>query len=118
MVAQRTFSATPASIRAARLFVDECLGETYPTREVVKLVTSELATNALKHAASTFQIEIDLREDSVFVSVHDESPAAIERRLALASEESGRGLEVVIALSAEWGWRPTPAGKVVWAQIR
>jgi hypothetical protein len=46
----------------------------------------------------------------------DQAPVAVE---AEGLAESGRGLQVVPALSESWGWNPrADGGKVVWALFR
>jgi hypothetical protein len=42
------------------------------------------------------------------------------QRQAGTTDESGRGLELLDALSATWGWEPVPgrAVKKVWAELR
>lgn len=52
----------------------------------------------------------------VLIEVADASKSPpVRRGVAGEWSENGRGLAVVEALSARWGWRPEPWGKVVWA---
>lgn len=115
--AVRAFEGSTSSIRAARHFVAEHLGE-HPGRDVAMLITSELATNAVQHAASSFVVELDLRGEGVCVAVRDRLSGQVGAQQALMHEESGRGLSLVDALSTAWGVRATPHGKIVWAEIR
>jgi hypothetical protein len=56
--------------------------------------------------------------DVVRIDVHDSSPLPVPPgRDHDAEEENGRGLTVVAALAARWGWRPEPFGKVVWCEL-
>jgi anti-sigma regulatory factor (Ser/Thr protein kinase) len=50
--------------------------------------------------------------------VWDEAPGVPARRAAGGDDVSGRGLELVDALSAGWGWFPAQSGKCSWAEFR
>ena len=52
---------------------------------------------------------------AVAVVVTDPSPAPPVKRDPAADAEHGRGLHIVEALSARWGWRPQDPGKAVFA---
>ncbi|MEW2581334.1 ATP-binding protein [Streptomyces syringium] len=90
---------------------------------LLELIVSELATNAVLHTRSVrIPLEIELTADSVRVSVRDRGPrpAGPIRPRARTHEldESGRGLELVDALSLRWGVLPAPgAGSTVWATV-
>ena len=82
------------------------------------MVTSELVTNAIKHAgALKFGLEVMHIADSgaVAVIVTDPSPHPPVKRDLSEVTEHGRGLNIVEALSASWGWRPQDPGKAVYA---
>ena len=51
------------------------------------------------------------------VVVSDSSPQGPVRRDAPADSEQGRGLQIVEALSAHWGWRHEDGGKAVFAVL-
>jgi anti-sigma regulatory factor (Ser/Thr protein kinase) len=55
---------------------------------------------------------------ALLVEVRDQAPGAPVRREASAGAESGRGLLLVGALAAQWGWNEVPGGKAVWAALR
>jgi len=70
------------------------------------LLTSELVTNAIMHeAGSRGQLRIE---------VHDTSPALPVPEEVPADAETGRGLMLVAALSAQWGYCRTLEGKAVY----
>jgi anti-sigma regulatory factor (Ser/Thr protein kinase) len=115
-----TLPGTPYSAAMARSYVRAALGHHNlgDFTEDVETVTSELVTNAIAHAsAQAFDLEL-LRLDSsgaVMVVVTDPCPLPPVKRHPAAGAERGRGLLVVEALSARWGWRPRDPGKAVFA---
>ena len=79
------------------------------------LLTSELVTNAVKHAeGETVMLGIRCGRDRLRVDVHDMSPSLPVLTGASADDEAGRGLMLVSDLSTEWGSYRTPMGKVVY----
>lgn len=92
--------------------------------EVAVLVTSELVTNALT-AARALSSERLARlwllgaEASVAIIVWDGDPRPPIRTMAGADDEAGRGLAIVEALSADWGYflGAGSGGKFVWAVV-
>jgi anti-sigma regulatory factor (Ser/Thr protein kinase) len=82
------------------------------------LVLTELATNAVLHAASPFSISVRLHESALRVAVQDACPftAAIQDHGLIP--RSGHGLDLIDALSARWGMESASDGKVVWAELR
>ena len=120
MTERRWFGASEVSVRAARKFVAEILADVPDDiQESVSLMVSELATNALVHAVSGFDVTVDRAGHSILVSVSDRGDGGMPRLQAPASSEPhGRGLHVVSALSEEWGVSTTwDEGKTVWFRI-
>lgn len=123
----RNRSASPA---AARDFTARTLRAWGFPRLVpdAQVVVSELVTNALRHASPAgdpggapillrLVNHIDPSGRLLIgcgVSDGSEHVPALTRGDDL-SAEAGRGLHLVQALSAAWGWIPTGGGKVVWA---
>jgi hypothetical protein len=54
---------------------------------------------------------------ALWIEVHDPDVRLPRLRQALETDEGGRGLYLVDALSARWGARPTDAGKFVWFEL-
>lgn len=114
-VATATFAGTPESVRDARRFVldvlapvdDELAGD-------AALLASELATNAVIHAQTSFQVVIRHEADAVRVEVQDGSTASARRCRYSATSGTGRGLGMVEDLAEQWGIDPAGAGKAVW----
>src|SRR5687767_349750 len=90
---------------------------TPPMIEVARLLVSELATNAVRHARTeTFTVEVDVDDVTASVSVCDEDPTTVQAQsLPEPPAEAGRGLRLVEDLAERW-WcdeRPDGAGKAV-----
>jgi anti-sigma regulatory factor (Ser/Thr protein kinase) len=115
-----TLPSTPYSVQMARFYIRAALTyhELGDFAEDAEMVTSELVTNAVKHSgALKFGLEITHMADSgaIAVIVTDPSPHAPVERDPSQDNERGRGLSIVEALSASWGWRPQDSGKAVYA---
>ncbi|HYO40104.1 MAG TPA: SpoIIE family protein phosphatase [Nocardioidaceae bacterium] len=81
------------------------------------LVTSELVTNALLHGRAPVELRTRIEGTDVLIEVRDRA-AFQPRRLRLDElDEHGRGLQIVAALAARWGTRPTEYGKAVWCVL-
>ena len=81
------------------------------------IVTSELATNAVRHADSPFRATLDRQHDGVRIGVEDAAHDPLSRRSPDSYDPSGRGVDIVEALSRRWGSTELPSGKLVWAEL-
>ena len=82
------------------------------------VVISELTTNAVTHAASTCRLTLALTSSTVRIEVRDSGEQVPAPRVAAATDEGGRGLLIISALSAAWGLDVQPSGgKLVWAEL-
>ena len=111
----RCFDCRAESVAGARHFVSDVLSDQpRETVEAAELMTSELATNCVRHAHSDFVLAIhrSRREIRVEVSDHGEGQPVV--RSPTPREQSGRGLRIVQELSEDWGITPSPNGKLVW----
>ena len=93
--------------------------------ENAELLVAELTTNAIRVSRAAMQddpIRLWLISDmmQVVILVSDASPLPPAPMDADDDAENGRGLLLVQAVSARWGWHFPPGigGKVVWAQVR
>ena len=85
---------------------------------VAALLTSELVTNAVRHADSpAVTLVVSCSRGQIRVDVHDTSSVLPEVADAPADAESGWGLHLVASLSDEWGYYRTPAGKAVYFML-
>jgi anti-sigma regulatory factor (Ser/Thr protein kinase) len=115
-----TMPGTPYSVRMARFYVRATLDfhDLGDYADDAETVTSELVSNAIAHAsAPRFDLEIMRLEGfgAVAVIVTDPSPRPPVKHHSDGFATHGRGLIVVEALSARWGWRPKGSGKAVYA---
>ncbi|MFP5371306.1 MAG: ATP-binding protein [Actinomycetes bacterium] len=82
------------------------------------LVTTELVTNAVMHAAGTSVFIVSLDRHGLHVAVRDGSPSGTRAiRTGTDLSGAGRGLHLVAELSRAWGVAPHADGKTVWAVI-
>ncbi|MFJ5229877.1 ATP-binding protein [Kitasatospora sp. NPDC088391] len=90
------------------------------TRNAVALVTSELATNAVRHADGALlvvRVYVHPRLRQVRVEVYDGPATVPAPRVVGPDEASGRGMLLVEKLAQSHGAERTKAGKKVWAEL-
>jgi serine phosphatase RsbU (regulator of sigma subunit)/anti-sigma regulatory factor (Ser/Thr protein kinase) len=80
-----------------------------------ELITSELVTNALRHASEPITLRL-IRNRALICEVSDGSHTAPHVRQARPLDEGGRGLHLVAQLANRWGTRYTDTGKTIWAE--
>ena len=99
-------SQVRAVIRAWKVPVDP---------DIAVLLTSDLMTNAITHGGGeTVTLAIRCSRSQLRIDVYDTSrslPMAVDEP---AGTETGRGLVLVAALSAEWGSFRTPRGAAMY----
>ncbi|MFH9328881.1 ATP-binding protein [Streptomyces althioticus] len=109
-----TLPSDPASVSAARAHVAGALAEwgLPPDSELcdtVRLIVSELATNAVQHTfgqSPTFTVDVVLvRDERVHIGVTDGHPRFPKRLPAAVQQDNGRGLVIIRWLTAECGGR-------------
>ena len=121
-VTTERFVAADESVGAARTFVAGMMVDApADVRDSVALMVSELATNALVHAAGGFEVSVERSDGTVFVSVSDRGEGTPVLQAPPSSEPHGRGLRIVDQLADDWGISPLPdgdrRGKTVWFRL-
>jgi serine/threonine-protein kinase RsbW len=117
--AATTYPGTPEHVRRARADARTVLGGC-PAADDAILCISELAANAVLHSNSrrpggTFTVRIENRPGAcIRIEVEDDGGPWIARA---PDPASGRGLDIIRALTAEWGITASPPGRCVWARI-
>lgn len=119
--ARMRLTSEPRSIPAARAFVRRVLAS-WRMEELldsgdVDLLVSELTTNAFDHGISPITVIARYDGDLLRVEVGDGSREVPAPRTAEVTDEDGRGMRLVDALSAAWGTVPTREGKRVWFEV-
>ncbi|MEV8528474.1 MULTISPECIES: ATP-binding protein [unclassified Streptomyces] len=126
-----TLPSEPASVSAARRYVAEVLTDwglptDAETADTVRLIVSELATNAVQHTfgqSPTFTVDVQLeRAEELRVGVTDSHPRWPKRLPAAVQQDNGRGMVIIRWLAAECGGRLSVAptadgGKTVWIAL-
>ncbi|MFD9975921.1 ATP-binding protein [Streptomyces sp. NPDC059017] len=87
------------------------------TADTIRLVASELITNAVVHGEGPVTVALYHRPGRLVIDVLDGNSAAPQMSCAEAHDESGRGLALVGQLAARYAWEPSGCGKRVWAEI-
>lgn len=114
-------AASPESVAVARGFVAGALQSRgwYDEMDTAVLLTSELVTNAIRHAGGPCAVAVSFADlESVEVSVEDDERRHPVVRRTGGLDESGRGLVLVDAMAARWGTRAVPGGKATWFTLR
>jgi anti-sigma regulatory factor (Ser/Thr protein kinase) len=83
----------------------------------IELLTSELVTNSVVHAATPTDVTISYDGTAVRVAARDGSHATPVVSAPDPEAEGGRGVWLVATLSSTWGVEPLPDGKRVWFDI-
>ncbi|RKS74214.1 serine phosphatase RsbU (regulator of sigma subunit) [Actinomadura pelletieri DSM 43383] len=116
--ASATFPSAAAAVADARRFVRKVLADwgMDQVADDAVLATSELATNAIAYAGTSFEVSCHLEEGDVRIEVRDRHPTrGIEMPGVTAS--SGRGLPSIARLAASWGVSYDRRTKGVWFRL-
>jgi CheY-like chemotaxis protein/anti-sigma regulatory factor (Ser/Thr protein kinase) len=114
------FEAEVSSVPLAREFVRRWLHDRGADHvfDEASLIVTELATNAVLHAASPYDVRLSRTEGVVRIEVADADAGTPEPQPFSDVAESGRGIVIVSAISASWGIEAQPHGKITWAELR
>jgi anti-sigma regulatory factor (Ser/Thr protein kinase) len=115
----------PSAVPCARLHAVHVLHEwgLRALTDDAALIVSELMTNATDASVvlpdrPPIALRLLATRKSLVIEAWDQSPLDLDPREADASDERGRGLTVVAALSDQWGWKRTGGRcKIVWAEL-
>jgi len=81
------------------------------------LVATELVANVVRHAHTTMEFTLGLRDGRVCLTVRDGSRRLPRPTEPGAGDVGGRGLQLVRELTDAWGVLPVHDGKVVWTHL-
>ena len=81
------------------------------------LLTSELVTNAVLHAATPMSITLHTFPDRIRIDVADGNPAFPSIKEYGKEAATGRGLTLFNTLASNWGVQAVDGGKIVWFEL-
>lgn len=115
-----TLPGSPHSARMARFYLRAALAYhgLGGYADDAEAVAAELIANAVTHAPApvvTLALTWMQASRALGIVVTDPSPQPPVIRNPGKDTEHGRGLHIVEALSARWGWQPRDPGKAVYA---
>ena len=118
----RTLPADPRAVSEARRWVRGVAeghvdGE---QAEKLRLVISEIVTNALRHGSETARIDLAVtpKPEYLCVQITDDGPGLVPRPRALATDfEGGYGLFFVEQLTRRWGVTRENRRTRVWFEL-
>ncbi|SCL26488.1 ATP-binding protein [Micromonospora inyonensis] len=86
--------------------------------ELVVLVATELATNALRHGLPPTIVTLSASERLFYLDVADHDLSTVPELADFQPIGSGgRGLQIALALSLDVGWYATDTAKHIWASF-
>ena len=116
VVIEEEFEPVTENVSRARQLVDR-LPRAAAKFDDVRLIVSELASNAIRHARTRFRVALRHFGDVVRVEVTDRSDGQPVVCQPESTDPHGRGLFIVAALARRWGVEPEPGGKTIWAEV-
>jgi anti-sigma regulatory factor (Ser/Thr protein kinase) len=116
--ASRIFAPEASEVFAARHFVAWALDSWGIECEDLPLLVSELATNAVLHARSDFEVTVIRADQRVRVEVFDQNTRLPSFAVAPPDAYSGRGLMLLRELASAWGVEShSDSGKTIWFEL-
>jgi anti-sigma regulatory factor (Ser/Thr protein kinase)/anti-anti-sigma regulatory factor len=109
----------PDACRQVRQLVTQACGawQRSEVAATAALVATELVGNVVRHAHTTMEFTVGLRDGRVCLTVRDGSRLLPRPREPGISDSGGRGLQLVRELTDAWGVLPVTDGKVVWTHL-
>jgi anti-sigma regulatory factor (Ser/Thr protein kinase) len=116
MAVRRSYPPETASAHRAQEFVAQLVGGPAFDTIAIRIVTSELVMNAVRHARTDATLTVTPTSDHVRIEVADgDGNCDLRPMRPTTDSETGRGLLFVDELARTWGVEPTRTGKTVWA---
>jgi serine/threonine-protein kinase RsbW len=117
VIERQVFPNAIESIPAARHFVMNAVADVAPdVVPRVEIMVSEVATNAVVHAGTDFEVVVERNGALIRVEITDRGGGEPAVRDVKPRDRHGRGLRIVDVFSDDWGVRHAPdgTGKTVW----
>ncbi|MET0787941.1 MAG: SpoIIE family protein phosphatase [Cellulomonas sp.] len=103
--------------RARHAVVRTCQAWGIEESSNAELVVSELVANAVLHGYGHVSLQLYDTGDGLRIEVEDANPAPPVTTDGHPGRVGGFGMQIVERL-ADWGWRQSRGGKLVWAKVR
>jgi hypothetical protein len=113
----RRFEPLVTSAGEVRRFVDDTLTEWHVKDELVGFLANELATNAILHARTPFEVLLAREDSTCRIEVTDANPRMPVLQPVPADAPSGHGMMIMNRQALDWGVDPVPEGKTVWCVV-
>lgn len=117
--AEIELAADPVSVAAARRFVGDFLRDIGGDDDWAAVqIVSELATNAIVHAGTSFVVRVAVSAELIRLEVTDRNPElrAVQRHYS-DDATTGRGLGMLEMIADSWGVDNRPGSKTVWCEL-
>jgi anti-sigma regulatory factor (Ser/Thr protein kinase) len=95
----------------------EWIPEDEEIRARLATLTSEIVTNAVLHARTSFMVSVTRSPSRIRVAVADRNGQLALRKAYGPTSPTGRGLHIVEAMADRWGVDKSADGKTVWFEI-
>lgn len=115
---RKRFAGRPEDVHAVRAFVEGAASGAGVEPDAAMLAASEMATNVVRHAGTSFLVSVFMRPGHLRVELTDGSallPAIAN--MVREDSEHGRGMRIIDAVTDRWGADLRPDGKIVWFEI-
>ncbi len=118
------FRPTPSALSEVRRVLRKALGDLLPgpvdddVTDSLLLAGNELATNAVLHARTDFEVCVLANPRWIRIEVADGNSRMPQPCLTPSDATSGRGLAMIDGSGLLWGAERRPGGKIVWAEGR
>ncbi len=120
-----TIPALPEQVQVARAFVAGVLGRSHPHADVAVLLASELVTNSLRHSGSAVPgglvtVTVTACGEGVRIEVTERSGDGVPVLKPAdggGEAEGSRGLLLVDALAAQWGYQRGEGLATTWFEL-
>ena len=113
----RTFEPLVTSAGDVRRFVDAALAEWQIQDGLVSFLANELATNAILHARTEFEVRLTRKGSTCRIEVTDANPRVPVLQPVPAEAPSGHGMMIMNRQAESWGVELAPEGKTVWCVV-
>lgn len=104
----------PGAVAEARRWLTGRLGAGHPACDDAVLLLSEAFTNGVRYGGGPeITVSVHALDDRIRVEVVDAGGGAVPHYVDDPSGERGRGLPIMQALAADWGFDRLPDGRLL-----